>query len=605
MPDFNRVEKNKWLIWTLAYAVGLILFGIYVIPKLTGFMIYPDEFGYWAASGTLLGYDWSEIASLGSYYSYGYTLFLFPIYALIQDPTIAYRVALGLQLLMLLAAVLLLHCILQELFPKESRSVGLTYLFAGSAVLAPGMLCYSGLTLVEIPSMLVSLILIRLWQKWNSSTTTGLHLIWTALLMCAAGYLYALHRRMIGIVAVLAAGMMLQIFLRIRNGKKRRQEIRDLILMSVIGLLLFLALHICAKWSVATIFSGTSMKQMGSNSYQGQLGKLLWLATSEGWRDLALSFSGKLFYVLTATGGLAFYGWLACFRKTENKSRTYLVFPGLSLPVVLVVSAIKTMHPERVDDIFYGRYSEFILPWFVALGLYELMRSSSRKRRILAGSALGMQFATGGLMQVSRQMFHLSRVEGYMSIACSWWIHDEYNSVLDNPAGYLWQCVAFGAGCILALWLLTELVVLLRTRKGATYKELWLPAVLWLVAGCLFGVYASHHYVQAYNAYDSRDLELVSILENEEGQVYFIPSGSVPFIDQIQFQLRERQIHVADNLDSIQSVEQNQMNDHIWLILEKHDEEHRNQLRDSNLENGNVETGLLAETSHFALWKLN
>ena len=35
--------------------------------------LFPDEFGYWAPAAEMLGWDWSESVSLGSYYSFGYS----------------------------------------------------------------------------------------------------------------------------------------------------------------------------------------------------------------------------------------------------------------------------------------------------------------------------------------------------------------------------------------------------------------------------------------------------------------------------------------------------------------------------------------------------
>ena len=45
---------------------------MYCLMGVFGFVAFPDEFGYWAVAGAILGYDWSEVTSIGSYYSYGY-----------------------------------------------------------------------------------------------------------------------------------------------------------------------------------------------------------------------------------------------------------------------------------------------------------------------------------------------------------------------------------------------------------------------------------------------------------------------------------------------------------------------------------------------------
>ena len=63
------------------------------ISKSYGFYFPADEFCYWSYAAGLAGYDWSDIASLGSYYSYGYSLILLPVFLIFKDGVIAYRAA--------------------------------------------------------------------------------------------------------------------------------------------------------------------------------------------------------------------------------------------------------------------------------------------------------------------------------------------------------------------------------------------------------------------------------------------------------------------------------------------------------------------------------
>ena len=73
---------KKWGIQnkhTVIFIAFLVCFYGYCISRAYGFIFFPDEFGYWAHAAKAAGYDWSEMVSLGSYYSYGYSLILFPI----------------------------------------------------------------------------------------------------------------------------------------------------------------------------------------------------------------------------------------------------------------------------------------------------------------------------------------------------------------------------------------------------------------------------------------------------------------------------------------------------------------------------------------------
>ena len=117
------------------------LFSIY------GFSAFPDEFGYWAPAAAFLGYDWSNITALGSYYSYGYSLILFPILFFFHDSVIAYRVAIVVNMLLQCISIPMMHKILTFLFPsikKETRQI-----VAAVSVLYPAWVYYTQMTMVE------------------------------------------------------------------------------------------------------------------------------------------------------------------------------------------------------------------------------------------------------------------------------------------------------------------------------------------------------------------------------------------------------------------------------------------------------------------------
>ena len=119
----------------------LIIFSVfqYGIQKIYGFTLYPDEFGYWSSAANAVGYDWSEAASMGSYYSYGYSLILIPILKLFSGGVRAYRAAIAVNMLLMCAGVLLLWKISLKVFPQMEKRVcmrsgstlsGLDFLYA-------------------------------------------------------------------------------------------------------------------------------------------------------------------------------------------------------------------------------------------------------------------------------------------------------------------------------------------------------------------------------------------------------------------------------------------------------------------------------------------
>ena len=126
-----------------AYAIAFLLilccfFG-YSIGKIYGFTILPDEFGYWSYAAAAAGYDWSGIVSLNSYYSYGYSAILLPVFMLFQDGLIAYRAAVAVNFVMLAGIGLMLQYLAGKIFSGEDRKF-LSVIAAVSALYPPLLL---------------------------------------------------------------------------------------------------------------------------------------------------------------------------------------------------------------------------------------------------------------------------------------------------------------------------------------------------------------------------------------------------------------------------------------------------------------------------------
>ena len=93
---------------------------MYSIGHIYGFELIPDEFGYWTYASTLSGCDWSDIVSIGSYYSFGYTLILYPIFRLFKDSIYVYRTAVTINFMLMIIAYAVLMRIIMA-FRKEKK----------------------------------------------------------------------------------------------------------------------------------------------------------------------------------------------------------------------------------------------------------------------------------------------------------------------------------------------------------------------------------------------------------------------------------------------------------------------------------------------------
>ena len=143
---YKEISRRDKIVFA---AVWLLIFSVFQfsIKQICGFTFYPDEFGYWASAAKIIGWNWSEIASLGSYYSFGYSILLFPILYFAPNSVIAYQAAIFVNMLFMCMGYVLLCMITEKLFGNMQRT--LRYLASGAAVLYPAWIFYMQTTLTE------------------------------------------------------------------------------------------------------------------------------------------------------------------------------------------------------------------------------------------------------------------------------------------------------------------------------------------------------------------------------------------------------------------------------------------------------------------------
>ena len=88
---FNTERGADFSLYFILLIMVIVALYAYSVHFLYGFSLYPDEFGYWSSAAAAVGYDWSEVTSLGYYYSFGYALILIPILKIFGGSTEAFR----------------------------------------------------------------------------------------------------------------------------------------------------------------------------------------------------------------------------------------------------------------------------------------------------------------------------------------------------------------------------------------------------------------------------------------------------------------------------------------------------------------------------------
>lgn len=522
-------KANIYLIFII-----LIIFGIfqYGINKICGFTLVPDEFGYWASAARTVGYNWSPIASLGSYYSFGYSFVLIPILKLFQNGVTAYRVAVGINMLLMCAGIILMQGILKRIFPEtdEIRRV----LICGIAALYPSWIFYMQMTMAEAMLMFLFVLIVYLFTclMKNAKVLTA------ACLAASLIYIYCVHMRTVGVL--IACVITLLFWMVIEH-----PEIKTVLAFGGI-LLLFLMLAVMLKQNtIAEVFSSADAKVLAGNDYGSQWGKFKQIFTAHGMIQLIKEVAAKIFYLGLASFGVFYWGiiWtvkeiislIRKFRKKEKgeAAEWMALFLLLSAIGEILISSIYMYQGKVIDTLIYGRYDEFIVPVFLLIGITAM----SRSKWLFRGTLL-MGTGTGLFVPIILDLIEAKNMEGirgYMVAGISYLLKE------DNLNVYLFFRDTWMLG--FGIMLITAFIVWVARKSRST---------AWLLSGIIVleiaaGLQINHHYTYRVNNSNFMDLFIAEEIKDKidsEDRVAYLDEGKPEYIDFIQMQLKEKTIEV-------------------------------------------------------------
>lgn len=532
----ERAGKSKGFLrpFPVFFLFSLLIFGIfqYGIHKIFGMVYYPDEFGYWASAANWVGYDWSGLTALNSYYSFGYGLLLAPILKVCDDAVTAYRMAVALNMFLHAAAMPMLYGILRRLFPASSEisrtcAVGIALFypvwdFYEQTTLAEGLLFFLYIAIVYLMACMVSRV--RLW---------------TILLLTGGSvYICLVHMRTVGIAAAVVIVLLLRLWKEPANRKK----------MAVV----FLALTFCVATGAAlrftvlrSVYGNTDGELLAANDITGQLARVTAVCTGEGLRRFVCGCIGKLFYLGAASFGLIYYAlaylWKksACFvRKIRDRSiiaeeEWLSLFLFLSFVGQFLITAVYMNHPRRVDEVVYGRYNDYLVPVFMGIGMMILYRSHSFGRHISA--VIVLQSAMLPVVLYGEKMYGGSEIQGYFIAGISYLVDDLRFDVIPDMAG---------------VFLFSNLMTLLFFLCIWTGREKKMSISAMALVVCMeivLGIGLHHKYTYRFNELIGVEVRLAGqIGESDAGTpITYLYGSEITYIDIIQFQLPEREITVV------------------------------------------------------------
>lgn len=500
------------------------------ISKSYGFYFPADEFGYWSYAAGLAGYDWSDIASLGSYYSYGYSLILLPVFLIFKDGVIAYRAAMVVNIALLAVCFFIL------------QKMGRTF-YAAAAVFYPTWLFYAGTTFAEILLVTLYLTTCMLLLKYLQTDNKR----YMALMLAAMFYMYLVHLRAIG---VLVSGTAVLLLYNIRKYSIRKyimrnggRKVRSVLVPAaaaavILAVGLLMGLFIKNYWT-GMVYGDTADTLKNANDYAGQFEKIAYIFSIEGLKNLIISVSGKILYLGLASYGIAYFGIIYAVRRVRER-KYFPLFVLLTTVAALMICAIYTIRPGRVDTLTYGRYHEYVMPVLLMMGIKELGSKALSAKRTMCRIAVMLELEAVMTWLVTVSLNENGQTSFFGNTICgiSWL----YNPQDFEPVSYYWKVYLTGAVLTVAvcmgIWWTGR-------RRG---REILL--MLLVTMQIVIGIRLSSMYIDDSRLGCFRDTLLREVIYelNPEGsrEVYYSTEGNAfGNIGILQFMMRDTPIHIV------------------------------------------------------------
>ncbi|WP_366511625.1 glycosyltransferase family 39 protein [Mesorhizobium sp.] len=356
--------------WVAIGSIALFAVLVFAFRDLTT-PIITDEIAYLTFAKEIAGENVAPFGGIGGY-RFGQGLVLTPAFVIGDTIQMTYRLAIATSCLMSALVPLVLLAIGKELgFERNWKTVAAAFIVA----VMPAYLYQNALAWPETSFRLFFLVSIYLFARaWR----TARMLDWIAF-VASIGWLYALHPRATGIVAVTA--FMLYIAW---SRKKITSTHAALMLAAALVGAVMLVSAIDTQMQVLTFGSGRSDAQAF-----GQL--LAAVLSPEGLRRSLAVGLGQAWTQVAVSFGLHLIGLISCWGLIKERPGVTgtLLFAFLSCVAVFAASVAQMVEFSRIDHVIYGRYNDSVSTFFVWLGLCAAIGGfSHRNARVIVGAAV-------------------------------------------------------------------------------------------------------------------------------------------------------------------------------------------------------------------------
>ena len=550
----GKIHTQNILLNVIAVLIILILccFNIY---KSDYIAVLNDEFGYWANAASVVGYDWRDLISETPYYAWGYSIWLIPIIALLPTYQLWYKAAIVMNAAFLIASYFICKKIANKIFPNmNGKLISIVSLIV---ILYPSNIVYAQVawseTLLYFLTWVVTYLIINLEDYFSIKKFIGTILI--------LGYMYIVHARTIGIVAIGAICLLLTLV-------KHKKNILYLFVIIIFLSGGYFINSIVKDYQLTQLWGNSTFSQMNNvglniNTISTYVNRLL-----QAFTLFFESLGGKMVCLTISTGLILPIAFVKLLQQTIDNLRERTLFKNYYICKVwcvfcfvsaLGLCALQMVYwTSRKDIIVYSRYIENALgPILLLCILYSINAIKSIRAAVFISALIILL----GLRSV---YWRVLEAEGYFNTICSPVIGAFYDATDNIQAAFKYIMLV----CFVFLAVLFLLTFLRNTY--IKYSILISVFACYFVVITIFGT----QYVSDFR--DKRDKEIVPVKEQINNQylsneIYYIKDeerdSSSANPKYLQFMLPDKSIHV------ITATDVNDLQDNVLILTNPNDED--------------------------------
>lgn len=444
--------KRERLVVILLDMLFMILLSMAIsidFSRLNQLGVLNDEFGYWSIAAQIVGKDWKPLIEITPYYSYGYSLFLVPLFFLFQEPEVLYKSAIVMNILFVLLDYQLLKILVHRLC-KVTRQCEVQ-LIAFAVCMYPNVLYQAQIAWTE--TLLFTLFIIStvlLLQVEKEPTLPNL-----IFLGIVSAFQYMVHQRTIGIILslIVTLGCI---------WCKKRKEVKLFFSIGILCVLGIAVTHLIKQCLVQELWNNSFGSTMNSISVTRVTNDFSYIV--QNMTVFVESLVGKVLYYFWVSGPIVYIAVFCCCQQllklnTKNAKICYTkIYVGLSFLFSVGICTVAGMGSWRLDAISYSRYAENTIGPILIIGIVMLIERQIRSKTvfiIVACSLLEILYITPVYAKVIDSVFNAS---------CSVGIGAIFYHLRGNGEAIYVQT-------LLTIMIITMLCYILYTQKSCKYVK--------------------------------------------------------------------------------------------------------------------------------------